>query len=76
MSVPILLNAMIDREIEFSEIGKCVRKLKNNKAGGSDGLVGELLKYGGRIGCCRCRAQRSAHILTQKHNHKKYIIER
>ena len=26
---------------------KCVRKLKNNKTGGSDGLVGELLKYGG-----------------------------
>ena len=25
----------------------CVRKLKNNKTGGSDGLVGELLKYGG-----------------------------
>ena len=25
----------------------CVRKLKNNKTGGSDTLVGELLKYGG-----------------------------
>ena len=24
-----------------------VRKLKNNKTGGSDGIVGELLKYGG-----------------------------
>ena len=23
----------------------CVRKLKNNKTGSSDGLVGELLKY-------------------------------
>ena len=23
----------------------CVRKLKNNKIGGSNGLVGELLKY-------------------------------
>jgi hypothetical protein len=30
-----------DRE----EIASCVRK--NNKTGGSDGLVGELLKYGG-----------------------------
>ena len=31
----------------LGEIRKCVRKLKNNKSGGSDGLVGELLKYGG-----------------------------
>ena len=29
------------------EIEKCICKLKNNKTGGSDGLVGELLKYGG-----------------------------
>ena len=36
----------LDREIELGEIAKCVRKLKNN-IGGSDGLVGELLKYGG-----------------------------
>ena len=33
--------------IELQEIVRCVRKLKNNKTGGSDGLVGELLKYGG-----------------------------
>ena len=26
---------------------KCIRKHKKNKMGGSDGLVGELLKYGG-----------------------------
>ena len=25
----------------------CIKKIKNNKTGGSDGLVGELLKYGG-----------------------------
>ena len=37
----------LDREIELGEIGKCVRKLKNNKSGGSDGLVGNLLKCGG-----------------------------
>ena len=36
----------LDIAIEKSEIVKCVRKL-NNKTGGSDGLVGELLKYGG-----------------------------
>ena len=29
------------------EIEKCVCKIKNNKTGGSDGLGGELLKYGG-----------------------------
>ena len=32
---------VLDREIELV---RCVRKLKNNKTGGS---VGELLKYGG-----------------------------
>ena len=31
-------------EIEPAEITRC---LHSNKAGGSDGLVGELLKYGG-----------------------------
>ena len=37
----------LDREIEKAEIVKCICKLKNKKTGGSDGLVGELLKYGG-----------------------------
>ena len=37
----------LDKEIETGEIAKCVRKLKNNKTGGSDGIVGELLKYSG-----------------------------
>ena len=37
----------LDIVIEKDEIVKCIRKLKNNKTGGSDGLVGELLKYGG-----------------------------
>ena len=37
-------HTVLDREIE---IARCVRKLKNNKTGGSDGLVGELLEYGG-----------------------------
>ena len=34
----------LDKEIEKGEIVKCI---KNNKTGGSDGLVSELLKYGG-----------------------------
>ena len=29
------------------EIEKCISKSKNNKTGGSDGLVGEVLKYRG-----------------------------
>ena len=36
---------ILDREIDSAEISRCLRKLKNNKTGGSDGLVGELLKY-------------------------------
>ena len=30
---------VLDREIELQERARCVRKLKNNKTGGSDGLV-------------------------------------
>ena len=37
-------DAFLDKRIEKVEIASC---LKNNKTGGGDGLVGELLKYGG-----------------------------
>ena len=37
----------LDKEIEESEIVRCINKLKNNKTGGGDGIVSELLKYGG-----------------------------
>ena len=40
-------DAFLDKGIEKAEIAKCLKKLKNNKTGGTDGLVGELLKYGG-----------------------------
>ena len=40
-------DAFLDKEVEKGEIAKCVRKLKNSKTGGSDGIMGELLKYGG-----------------------------
>ena len=40
-------DSILDREIEPAEIARCLHSLKNNKTGGSDGLVGELLKYGG-----------------------------
>ena len=38
-----VLNQVMDR----NERAQCLRKIKNNKTGGSDGFVGELLKYGG-----------------------------
>ena len=37
-------DSILDWEIEPAEIARC---LHSNKTGGSDGLVGELLKYGG-----------------------------
>ena len=37
-------NALLDKEIEKGEIAKCLRKLKNSKTGGSDGIVSKLLK--------------------------------
>ena len=37
-------NARLDRQIEREEIAQCVKKIKT---GGCDGIVGELLKYGG-----------------------------
>ena len=40
-------DSLLDKEIEKGEITKCLRNLKNSKTGGSDGIVGELLKYGG-----------------------------
>ena len=40
-------NDRLDRQIDREEIAQCVKKLKNNKTGGCDGIVGELLKYGG-----------------------------
>ena len=40
-------DSLLDKEIEKGEITKCLRNLKNSKTGGNDGIVGELLKYGG-----------------------------
>ena len=40
-------DSLLNKEIEKGEIAKCLRNLKNSKTGGSDGIVGELLKYGG-----------------------------
>ena len=35
-------NVRLDRQIDREEIAQCVKKLKNNKTGGCDGIVGEL----------------------------------
>ena len=41
-------NVRLDRQIDREEIiAQCVKKQKNNKTGECDGIVGELLKYGG-----------------------------
>ena len=40
-------DALLGKEIEKGEIAKCLRNLKNRKTGGSDGIVGKLLKYRG-----------------------------
>ena len=40
-------DSLLDKDIEKGEIAKCLRNLKNSKTGGSDRIVGELLKYGG-----------------------------
>ena len=36
-------DAFLDKKMEKGEIVKYVRKPKNNKTGGSDGIVGEML---------------------------------
>ena len=40
-------NDRLDRQMNREEIAQCVKKLKNNKTGRCDGIVWELLKYGG-----------------------------
>ena len=37
----------LDREIQRWEVVKAIEKQRNGKAGGVDGVVGEILKYGG-----------------------------
>ena len=38
---------VLDKEMDRNDIAQCLRKMKNNKTGDSEGLVGKLLKYGG-----------------------------
>ena len=40
-------NGMMDQPITLAEVSHVVKDIKNNKSAGSDGIVGELIKYGG-----------------------------
>ncbi|NRA93851.1 MAG: hypothetical protein HRU26_14450, partial [Psychroserpens sp.] len=37
----------LSKNIDFSEVTKVVKRLANGKAAGTDGIVNEVLKYGG-----------------------------
>ena len=41
-------NGMLDQPITLAEVSHVVKAIKNNKSAGSDGIVGELIKYGGK----------------------------
>ena len=40
-------DSLLDKEIEKGDFAKCHRNLKKSKTGGSDGIIGKLLKYDG-----------------------------
>ena len=46
-----LSNRMMDQPITLAEVSHVVKAIKNNKSAGSDGIVGELIKYGGEPMC-------------------------
>ena len=42
---------VLDQLITLAEVSHVVKAIKNNKSAGSDGIVGELIKYGGKPMC-------------------------
>ena len=40
-------NGMLDQPITLAEVSHVIKAIKNNKSAGSDGILGELMKYGG-----------------------------
>ena len=44
-------NRILDQPITLAEVNYVVKAIKNNKSAGSDGIVGELIKYGGNTMC-------------------------
>ena len=43
---------MLDHKISICEVKHVIKGIKNNKTAESDGIVGELIKYGGK-GMCK-----------------------
>ena len=44
-------NGVLGQPITLAEVSHVVKAIKNNKSAGSDGIVGELIKYGGKPMC-------------------------
>ena len=44
-------NGMLDQLITLAEVSNVVKAIKNNKSAGSDCILGELIKYGGKPMC-------------------------
>lgn len=44
-------NGMLDQPITWAEVSHVAKLIKNNKSAGSDGIVRELIKYGGKPMC-------------------------
>ena len=44
-------NGILDQPITLAEVHYFVKAIWNNKSAGSDGIVGELIKYGGNSMC-------------------------
>ena len=44
-------SGILDQAIPLTEVNQVVKAIKNNKSSVSDGIVGELIKYGGKPKC-------------------------
>ena len=44
-------NGVLDQPITLAEVSHALKAIKNNKSAGSDGIVIELIKYGGKPMC-------------------------
>ena len=44
-------NGVLDQPVTLAEVSHAVKAIRNNKSAGSDGIVSELIKYGGKPLC-------------------------